>query len=163
MTGPGNAIDGLPLYGDDKTDAVVYAVAIALRPDAAASLANAGLIALIGQGNRDIARLVRAPSVGSGRPDPTGDAPREGMFDYQMLVSRLIRQIEGNADLIFNGNSVLGTRDAMEGFLVGLMGPEAGVSVALETEESGDQILSLHIRTARNILGGVAVNLDLPI
>ena len=51
----------------------------------------------------------------------------------------------------------------MEGFLVGLMGPEAGVSVALETEESGDQIMSLHIRTARNILGGVAVNLDLPI
>lgn len=163
LTGPNQVIDGLPLYGDEQADANVFAVAMALRPDAAASLANAGLIALVGQANRDIARLVRVPSVRTARSDPTGDLPREGTFDYQLLVSRLIRQIEGNADLIFSAGSPPGIRDAMESFLAGLMGPGAEVSVTLETEDDGEQVLSIHLATGRNILGGVTVNLDLPV
>lgn len=163
LTGPSQVIDGLPLYGDDEADANVFAVAMALRPDAAASLANAGLIALVGQANRDIARLVRVPSVRSARSDPTGDLPRDGTFDFQLLVSRLIRQIEGNADLIFAAASPSGIRDAMEIFLAGLMGRDAEVSVALEEEQEGEQVLSIRVTTGRDILGGVTVNLDLPV
>lgn len=162
LTGPDRVIDGLPLYGDQQ-DASVFAVAMPLRPDAAASLANAGLIALLGQANRDIARLVRVPSVRTARADPTGDLPRTGTFDYQLLVSRLIRQVEGNADLIFAAGSASGIRDAMERFLVGLLGPGAEVRVTLETDDRDEQVLAIRIGTGRDILGGVAVELDLPV
>jgi hypothetical protein len=159
----GKVIDGLPLYETETPDANVYAVAMPLRPDAAASLANAGLITLIGQANRDIVRLVRLPSVGSKRSGPTGELPREGTLDYQLLLSRLIRQIEGNADLIFAAGSALEMRDALERFLTSLMGPRADVSVVLETEEDGEQVLSVSVATASDILGGVTVNLDFPV
>lgn len=163
MTGPDHVIDGLPLYGDPQSDSNVFAVAVALRPDAGANLGNAGLIALVGQANRDVARLVRVASVHVGRADPTGDLPREGTFDYQMLVSRLIRQIEGNADLIFSAGTPEGMRAAMQTFLTGLLGPGGEVRVTLEVDDEDDQVLNIHVATGRDTLGGVAIHLDLPV
>jgi hypothetical protein len=126
-------------------------------------LANVGLIAVVGQANRDTARLVRAPSVSSGRADTTGDLPRAGTFDYQLAVSRLIRNVEANADLIFAESTSAAIRDAMQGFLDGLMGPGASVQVTIETDDADEQVLAIDIRTGRDILGGVTMRLDLPI
>jgi type VI secretion system protein ImpC len=162
LTGPDRVIDALPLYGDTEA-ANVFAVAMPLRPDAAASLANAGLIALLGHANRDIARLVRVPSVHTARADPSGGLPRGGTFDYQLLVSRLIRQIEGNADLIFAAGPAAAVRDAMQRFLAGLLGAGAEVRVTLETDDEAGQALAIRITTGRDILGGVTVELDLAV
>lgn len=163
MTGADRAIDGLPLYGDPETDSNLFAVSQPLRPDAAASLANAGLIALVGQANRDIARVVRVASVHSRRADPSGDLPREGTFDYQLLVSRLIRQIEGNADLIFATGTPEGIRDAMDAFLRSLLGASAQIRVTLDTDDRGERVLTLDIVTGHSLLDGASVHLDLPV
>jgi len=163
LTGPQRVIDGLTLYDAATEGSTVFAVALPLRPDAAGSLANAGLIALVGQANRDIARLVRVPGVHATRADPAGDLPRHGTLDYQLLVSRLIRQIEGNADLIFSAGGPDGIRAAMDAFLTGLMGPGATVRVALETDDADEQVLAIQVTTGHDILGGVTVPLDLPI
>jgi type VI secretion system protein ImpC len=160
LLGPDRVVDSLPLYAGEGN---VLAVASPLRADAAGSLANVGLIAVVGQANRDTARLVRAPSVRSGRADTTGDLPRAGTFDYQLAVSRLIRNVEANADLIFAESTSAAIRDAMQGFLDGLMGPGASVQVTIETDDADEQVLAIDIRTGRDILGGVTMRLDLRI
>jgi len=166
LTGGDRVLDGLPLYPAVGPNRSVSAVAATLRADAAGSFANAGLIALVGHADRDLVRIVRTPSAHKpGRSDGM-DTPEHETIAYRLLLSRIIRLIEGNADILFTPASSEERARTMQAFLSDRListGPGAEATVSLISDpDSGDPMMDITLTTGRGILGGVTVRLDLP-
>ena len=164
ITGGERAVDGLDLPTEPETGWTGgTATRPSLGPSGAASFGNAGITALVGRPGRDSAGIVRAPTVHRYKPLETGESPAHAHLGYQLVVSRLIRLIEANADTLFAQPDAASRARAVQAFFNTMLaptGPEASVSVSLSPDDP--PMLDITLSTGRAILGGVTLTLELP-
>jgi predicted component of type VI protein secretion system len=170
ITGNGGRIENLTLYSvSENANRAPLAVEIPLTTMGADSLANAGLLVLGGQPNRDSAQIIRAVTIAADGGNSAEGAGRAGNLGFQLLLSRLIRLLENNYDKILTETSLEARRQTLERLFKSLIagtGHGASASAALEAssdERDPSNILELRITTGASILGGTEVVLEVPI
>jgi len=135
---------------------------VALSEDCVEDLAAQGITGITAVKRRDSALVLRAPVVHR----ITGGEPKiRGTLAYQLLAARLGETLLAYKDRLAGDRSPEGIRQRFEAFLgavLGDTGPGAGAQVQVQPQ--GDRlIVHAALRTGRAVMGGVELELGVPV
>ncbi|MEQ8396008.1 type VI secretion system contractile sheath large subunit [Thalassobaculum sp.] len=155
-------VDNLVIV-DSTVDDLEGPVRPALSVNAADSVANAGLITLVAERGRDQARLLRMPSVRKARD-------RESAFETALptvlFQSQVVHGLQWNADRLFSAGRSTDLRERVEaylGSLIGETGPGSSAEVRLDSDDDGQPVLAIVVRSGADVAPGASMHFDIPI
>lgn len=146
----------LPTHPSPDFDVPVHP---ALSVNAAVSIAEAGLITLVAERGRDLARLLRLPSV-RGAPNRAATLPAA------LFQAQIVHGMQWNADRLFTAAPASVVRDRVQAYLGAVIrdtGPGSGADVSLETDDDGLTVLAIQVRSGARTAPGASVAFDVPI
>jgi type VI secretion system ImpB/VipA family protein len=148
-------ISQLEIY--PQGDGAEYPLQAAFSDNALKDLSRAGFTLLMCRANHDSAWVMLAPMVH--RPSKVEEEGRLGTLAYQLLAARMGEFIlRHKRDLIVQGDASA-TAQGFAKFIAGLLadtGPGAKIDI-----RGDEQQLVLNIRTGRDLLGGVELQLGI--
>ena len=168
----GGMVDDLPLItvtlpGRGDTEVPIVAP---LTQSGTESLSDAGIMPLCGQPNRDAAFLFFARTAhrpGRFAGDDDGSIARLfSSLPYNLLASLIAKLLWQQKPALTLGFSEQDAARNIGRYLNGIVedsGLGAHAQTKLGQDEEGNNFVSVSVRTGRGVLGGVDINLDLPL
>jgi type VI secretion system ImpB/VipA family protein len=148
-------VEQLPIVAHE--DGAEYPLETTLSDRALKDLVKAGFTPLMCQPNNDSAWVMLAPTVH--KPSKAEEEGKLGTLAYQLLAARIGEMLMRNKAKLVVGGDLQASAENCAKFLGGLLaetGPGANINIGAQ-----GQTLVMNIRTGRELLGGVELQLGI--
>src|SRR5690606_5068084 len=148
-------VEQLPIVAHE--DGAEYPLETTLSDRALKDLVKAGFTPLMCQPNNDSAWVLLAPTVH--KPSKAEEEGKLGTLAYQLLAARIGELLMRNKGKLVVSGDLQASAENCARFLAGLLG-ETGPGANINIGAQG-QMLVLNIRTGKELLGGVELQLGI--